>query len=90
MLLKWNAPVDIKDVHFDGTPLGLGWSLYGWCEPPPEANRDGYYDVVTCLVAAGATVQREWLNASKRGLPITEKIHGDKRMQLALKGSMPE
>jgi ankyrin repeat protein len=83
-LLKWKAPVDAKDNHFGGTPLG--WALYGWCEPPPEADCHGYYEVVTRLVAAGATVKEEWLADRQRQLPITQKVHADKRMLRALTG----
>jgi hypothetical protein len=81
-LLKRKAPVNGKDRRFDGTPLG--WALYGWCEPPPDANPDGYYEVVAQLVRAGATVKEEWLDESKRGMPMARKIRRDRRMREAL------
>ena len=76
--------MEIKDARFDGT--ALGWALYGWCEPPPEADRGGYYEVVARLVAAGATVEKDWLDPAKRGVPIAEKVRADKRMLRALRG----
>jgi ankyrin repeat protein len=86
-LLKWRAPVDIKDKRFGGTPLG--WALYGWCERPRGSNHEGYYEVVTRLVAAGATVEQEWLADPDRELPIPQKVRGDRRMRAALRGEMP-
>ena len=85
-LLKWKAPVDMKDNRFGGTPLG--WALYGWCERPLGADHAGYYEVVACLVAAGATVQQKWLADPDRELPIPRKVRADGRMQAALKGAV--
>jgi hypothetical protein len=85
-LLEHKAPVNIKDKRFDGTPLG--WALYGWCDPPPESNRAGYYEVVARLVAAGATMEEDWLAESKRGLPMSRKIRADRRMSAALRGKI--
>jgi hypothetical protein len=84
LLLKWKAPVDVKDRRFDGTPLG--WALYGWCEPPPGGDGDDYYEVVARLVSAGATVREEWLAEANRGMPIARKVRGDRRMLAALEG----
>jgi len=86
-LLKWKAPVDIEDKRFGGTPLG--WALYGWCDHPLEAHHGGYYEVVARLVAAGATVEREWLADPDRELPIPQKVRADRRMLAALRGEMP-
>jgi hypothetical protein len=86
-LLKWGAPVHAKDKRFSGSPLG--WGLYGWCDQPADANRNGYYEVVARLVAAGATVEPEWLAASKRGFPIARRIRADKRMRAALNEKLP-
>jgi ankyrin repeat protein len=86
MLLEQGAPVNVRDAHFDGTPLG--WALYGWCDSPPEADREGYYEVVGRLISAGAAVEHEWLDESKRGLPITKKLQADKNMSAAL-GQLP-
>jgi ankyrin repeat protein len=81
-LLKHNAPLEIRDRHFDGTPLG--WALYGWCDRPLGANHRGYYQVVKDLVAAGATVDSDWLAESKRGYPMQKRIRADRRMMAAL------
>src|SRR5260370_30539877 len=62
LLLERRSPPDIKDKTYDATPLG--WALYGWGHPPE--TRDGrYYEVVALLVAAGATVEPEWLSDEK-------------------------
>jgi len=82
-LLKWKAPVDIKDKRFGGTPLG--WALYGWSERPLEAGRGGYYEVVARLVTAGAAVEPEWLTDRS----LDEKLSADSRMLAALRGEMP-
>jgi len=87
LLLKRKAPVDIKDKRFGGTPLG--WALYGWCDPPLEADHSGYYKVVARLVAAGATVEQEWLADPDRELPIPQKVRADRRMLAALRGKIP-
>lgn len=82
LLLRRNAPVEIQDKTHGGTPLG--WALYGWCRPPPEARRARYHDVVVLLVAAGARVEREWL--ATRG--IDKKVRVDRRMGAALRGQL--
>ena len=86
-LLKWKAPVHITDKRFGGTPIG--WALYGWCERPPGAEPDGYYEVVARLVAQGATVNPQWLADPNRELPIPRKVRADRRMLAALRGEMP-
>jgi ankyrin repeat protein len=86
-LLKRNAPLDIKDQRFDGTPLG--WALYGWCDPAPEANHAGYYEVVAILVDAGATVDKEWLDDSDRGTVISKRVRADRKMRAAIRGKIP-
>ena len=85
-LLKWKAPLNVRDKRFEGTPLG--WALYGWCERPLGAEHDGYYEVVARLVGAGAGVDQEWLAESNRGLPIPQKVRADPRMRTALRGEM--
>ena len=87
VLLKRKAPLNVKDKRFDGTPLG--WALYGWCNPPPEANRAGYYEVVARLVSARATADEAWLSHPHRESSIGRKIRSDRRMQAALKGRIP-
>jgi ankyrin repeat protein len=86
LLLKASAPVDVKDKRYQGTPLG--WALYGWCNPAPEANRRGYNDVVARLVAAGATVEPKWLADPDRETTFDAKLHADARMRAALKGKV--
>jgi hypothetical protein len=78
--------LNIKDRRFDGTPLG--WALYGWCNPAPEANRAGFYEVVARLVAAGATVDEDWLGDPDRGTPISKRVRADRRMRAAIQGKM--
>jgi ankyrin repeat protein len=84
LLLKRKAPVNAIDNAYNGTPLG--WALYAWSDPPPEASRDDYYEVVALLAGAGANVDPEWLDSSRRGKPIAAKIKADARMQAALRG----
>jgi ankyrin repeat protein len=86
MLLKRSPPLDVKDARFDGTPLD--WALHGWCNPAPESNRAGYYEVVVRLVAAGTIVDAEWLEDPHRTTPIGKKVRGDRRMRSALRGKM--
>jgi len=76
-LLKRKAILNEKDEAHDGTPLG--WALYGWCNPPPEAHHSDYYEVVRLLVAAGATKDPKWL--AVRGLD--QKLRADPRMLAA-------
>jgi ankyrin repeat protein len=86
LLVKHNAPLDAKDKRYQGTPLG--WALYGWCNPAPEANRTGYYDAVARLVDARATVDPEWLADPIRETPFDKKLRADARMRAALRGLM--
>jgi hypothetical protein len=86
LLLKHGAPVDVKDSRFQGTPLG--WALYGWCNPPPEANRRGYFDAVARLVAAGAEVDWQWLgDDSDRQV---EKVRNNRQMRASLQAQPPQ
>jgi hypothetical protein len=77
LLLERGAPVNIKDPAFDGTPLG--WALHGWSNGVPQTSPERYYEVVSLLVRAGATVEQEWL-AGEMG----EKLRADARMRKAL------
>jgi ankyrin repeat protein len=77
LLLERKALVDIKDESYGATPLG--WALHGWGHPP-EANGGRYYELVALLVAAGATVESQWL--------VDEKVRSDVRMLAALKGEI--
>lgn len=82
VLLQRQAPVNARDDVFGGTPLG--WALYAWAGGGPHAGGDPYYGVVNLLVAAGGTVEREWLAEAERGFPIARKIDEDPRMRAAL------
>jgi ankyrin repeat protein len=87
MLLQRGAPVNGHDSRFNAPPLG--WALHGWTYPAPEANADGYYEVVARLVGAGASVDQNWLSDANRDRPIAQKVKSDKRMLLALSGKTP-
>ena len=82
LLLQRQAPVNAKDDAFGGTPLG--WALYAWSGGDPPSASDSYYNVVSLLVAAGGTVEHEWLAEAERGSPIAKKIDRDARMRAAL------
>jgi ankyrin repeat protein len=82
VLLRHDAPVNVTDETYGGTPLG--WALYAWAGGGPHASDRRYYDVVKQLVAAGATLAEEWLNEDERGLPIAKKIREDQAMRDAL------
>jgi hypothetical protein len=82
VLLKHGAPVDARDDHFDGTPLG--WALYGWGTRHTAADREPYYPVVATLAGAGGTVAPDWLNEYDRGVALDRLIDADPRMRAAL------
>jgi hypothetical protein len=65
--------VNLKDDKYNSPPLG--WAIHGWCERP-AGNHGRYCEVVALLVAAGATVERRWLEH--------EKVRGDAEMLAAL------
>jgi ankyrin repeat protein len=79
LLLRRKAPIDAKDETFGGTPLG--WALYAWGSPPPEAKSGRYYEVVELLVAAGATIDAQALT--------DDRVRADPRMLAALRGEAP-
>jgi len=86
LLLERGAPVNTRDPTHGGTPLG--WAIYGWAERVPEFRASRYHEVVSLLVAAGATLEPEWLNESERGLPLARKVREDPRMLAALQGRL--
>jgi len=75
LLLNWHAPLDPVDDSYGGTPLG--WALHAWGNEP-HGSPDRYYRVVALLVAAGATVEPEWLQHPA--------IQADAKMAAALSG----
>jgi len=77
-LLKRRPRLDLRDASFGATPLG--WAVHGWWErrDGDPARKEPYYEIVALLVAAGAPVEREWLNE--------ENAQADPRMFAALTG----
>jgi ankyrin repeat protein len=84
LLLQRGAPVNATDPTYLGTPLG--WAIYGWAEGVPVFRAGRYHEVVSLLVAAGATLEPEWLDESERGLPLARRVREDPRMLAALEG----
>ena len=65
VLLQRQAPLDVKDLSFDGTPLG--WALVG-CSVSNVARgtpKEPYYEVVAALVEAGAPIEPAWITPEK-------------------------
>jgi hypothetical protein len=58
-LIAHGAPIDVKDAHYQATPLG--WALHGWGHRSEGTPAAVYHDVVRQLVAAGAHVEDHWL-----------------------------
>jgi len=85
LLLERKAAINVRDKTYGGTPLG--WALHGWIEQPLGADHDGYRDVVALLVAAGATVERDWLDERDEERPLNRKLRADPRMRAALRGA---
>ena len=78
-LLHWKAPLHIEDRRFGGTPLG--WALHGWLDPSPDPHKSDFYEVVACLIRAGAILNRKTPNA-RRAL-------AHPKMRAALQGKLP-
>lgn len=76
LLLRHGAPVQLKDERFGGTPLG--WALHSWANLPEDADRDRYYEIVSALLTAGATVERKDISQDLLAL--------DPRMAALLRG----
>jgi ankyrin repeat protein len=85
LLIARKAPVNMKDLSYDGTPLG--WALYAWGNRTMiDTEREAYYDVVAQLVRAGATVDPAWF--SEDGAERTRaarRMKADARMMSALR-----
>lgn len=77
LLLARGAEVNAVDESYEATPLG--WAMYGYLHPSPEATRAKHHEVVELLVGAGAGIEAEWL--------ADEKVRGDARMSAALTAS---
>jgi len=74
LLLARGADVNIKDTSYEATPLG--WAIYGFTHPSPDATRARPHEVVELLVGAGAAVEPEWLD--------DDKVRGNAQMLAAL------
>ena len=57
-----NVDPNLKDEKYKSS--SLGWAVHGWCDPPAE-NNGRQLEVVRLLVAAGATVEPEWIESEK-------------------------
>jgi hypothetical protein len=82
VLLEAGADVHVRDERFDGT--ALGWALHAWAGGGPTPADDRYVAVVRQLRAAGATLDWEWLGASRRQPPFEEALKRAPAMQAAL------
>jgi hypothetical protein len=67
------SDVNLKDEKYNSPPLG--WAIHGWCDAPGGSHA-GQREVIALLVAAGASVEREWLER--------EKVRADPEMLAAL------
>ena len=65
--------VTLKDEKYNSPPLG--WAIHGWCDPP-AGNHGRQREVAALLVAAGASVEPEWLER--------ERVRADPQMLAAL------
>jgi len=65
--------VNLRDEKYHSPPLG--WAIHGWCDPP-AGNHGRQREVVALLVAAGASVEPEWLER--------ERVQADPQMLAAL------
>ena len=54
--------INLRDEKYNSPPLG--WAIHGWCDPP-AGNHGRQREVAALLVAAGSTVEREWLERNK-------------------------
>lgn len=57
-----STDVNLRDTKYDSSPLG--WAVHGWCNPP-AGNQGHQREVAELLVAAGATVETQWLEAQQ-------------------------
>jgi hypothetical protein len=88
LLLARGAPLDVKDVEYDSTPLG--WAMYAWATTDAVERKEPLYRVVAQLTSAGAQLDEAWLAAVNRGTPIVDMIRTDPRMRDALGAQAPQ
>jgi hypothetical protein len=81
-LLDAGAPVDIRDDTYGGTPLG--WALYAWGGGGPRPGDARYYEIVRRLIAAGATLDQEWIEERQPPTPLGQALRQDPRMRVLL------
>ena len=81
-LLDAGAPVDTRDDTFGGT--ALGWALYAWSGGGPHPGDARYPEIVRRLVAAGATLDEEWIEERQSPTPLGQALRQDPRMRAAL------
>jgi ankyrin repeat protein len=81
LLIARGAPINQKDLSYDGTPLD--WTIYGWGNGTfSEAEAEQYYEAVTALADAGASFNQNWIDVSgdaERGR-AKRKLEADPRM----------
>jgi hypothetical protein len=54
------SDIDLKDANYSSSPLG--WAIHG-CYNSPNGNQGRQREVVSLLLAAGATVEPDWLQS---------------------------
>jgi uncharacterized protein len=75
-LIEKGADVNLKDARFNSTPLG--WAIHGRFNSP-AGSEGNHHEVAALLVAAGATVEPEWLaNEEVRSDPEILYIAGSR------------
>jgi ankyrin repeat protein len=77
-LLDGGADVNLRDARYNSTPLG--WAIHGRFSRPPGAHAD-HNEVAALLVAAGASVEPDWL--------ADERVRSDPGMFAALSPKRP-
>jgi ankyrin repeat protein len=87
VLLDAGVPVDIRDDRFGGT--ALGWALYAWGGDGPRPGDARYYEAVRLLMAAGATLDQEWIDERQPATPLGQALRQDPRMRAALRLGPP-
>jgi hypothetical protein len=65
--------VNLRDEKYNSPPLG--WAIHGWCDPP-AGNHGRQCEVAALLLAAGASVEPDWL--------ARERVRADPQMLAAL------
>jgi hypothetical protein len=70
------SDIDLKDANYFSSPLG--WAIHG-CYHAPNGNQGRQREVVSLLVAAGATIEPGWLQS--------DNVRNDPAMLAALSKS---